>query len=69
MWWYQFIYSASRYQESGKSTRKTIGQAAEKRRHLELEQVYASIPATEPGRRVSSASAALKAKLTPKDGE
>ena len=60
VWWYSFTFSGRRYQESSKSTRKTIAQASEKRRRLELEQAYAGIVAEKPQQRIRTVSAALK---------
>lgn len=60
VWWYSFTFAGRRYQESSKSTRKTVARAAEERRRLELEQAYAGIVAEKPEQRIRTVSAALK---------
>ncbi|HEY6343628.1 MAG TPA: site-specific integrase [Bryobacteraceae bacterium] len=43
IWWYAFVFAGRRVRESSKSTRKTIAQAAEKNRRLELERGFNNI--------------------------
>src|ERR1700719_2965488 len=44
VWWYHFTFAGHHYQESSKSTRKTIATEAERNRRLELEQIYNGVP-------------------------
>jgi integrase len=60
VWWYHFVFAGRRIQESSKSTRKTIATEAEKKRRLELEQVYNGIPTEKPQQRVRTVALAVK---------
>jgi len=60
VWWFEFSFAGTRIRESSKSTRRTIAQNAEKRRHLELERAFAGLPAEKATQRVRTVSAALK---------
>src|ERR1700689_4137599 len=46
VWWYEFTFAGRRVRESSKSTRKTIAEEAEKKRHLELEKGFNQIEDT-----------------------
>ena len=60
VWWYHFTFAGRHVQESSKSTRKTIATEMEKKRRLELEQVYAGVTNAKPQQRVRTVAVALK---------
>jgi integrase len=59
IWWYAFTFAGRRVQESSKTTRKTIAVEMEKKRRLELEQVYAGVSA-KPQQRIRTVTLAIK---------
>ncbi len=64
IWWYSFRFAGRLIQESSKSTRKTVAQAAEKNRRLELEQTLAGMPLEKRENRINSVAMVTASYLT-----
>jgi integrase len=63
-WWYEFQFAGQRIQASAKTSRKTLAEAAEKQKRLELERAYAGLPTEKAERRVQSVAALSRAYRT-----
>lgn len=50
IWWYNFTFAGRRIQESSKSPRKTVAQAAQKQRRKELERSFNDVTDRRPDR-------------------
>ena len=60
VWWYEFVFSGRRVQESAKTKLKTIAAEAEKDHRRRLERANAGLPTEEPNRRVKTVAEVLK---------
>lgn len=63
VWWFSFMFAGKKVQQSAKTSRKTLAEAAEKRRRLELERAYSGLPTEDRGRRIASIAELIEAYL------
>jgi integrase len=60
IWWYHFTFAGRHFQESSKSTRKTVAREAEKQRRAELERALNGVPIEKREDRIRTVSTALQ---------
>jgi integrase len=60
IWWYHFTFAGRHFQESSKSTRKTVAREAEKPRRAELERALNGVPIEKREDRIRTVSTALQ---------
>lgn len=59
IWWVEFLYQGQRIRESAKTSRKTIAEEYERKRHLELERASAGLPSIGSKQRIRRVCEAL----------